>query len=68
MNVGTGSEVTTEELAQTIGDVVSYTVTIVFDPTKPDGRPRNWLDVSTATEFGWTAPNGLRKGVRINVS
>ena len=63
VNVGTGSDVTIAELAQTIGEVLGYTGTIVFDPTKPDGTPRKWLDVSKATELGWTASIGLREGI-----
>lgn len=63
VNVGTGSDVTIAELAQTIGEVVGYTGAIVFDPTKPDGTPRKWLDVSKATELGWTASIGLREGI-----
>ena len=63
VNVGTGSDVTIAELAHTIGEVVGYTGTIVFDPTKPDGTPRKWLDVSKATELGWTASIGLREGI-----
>ena len=63
VNVGTGSDVTIAELAQTIGEVVGYTGAIGFDPTKPDGTPRKWLDVSKATELGWTASIGLREGI-----
>ena len=63
VNVGTGSDVTIAELAQTIGEVVGYTGAIVFDPTRPDGTPRKWLDVSKATELGWTASIGLREGI-----
>ena len=63
VNVGTGSDVTIAELAHTIGEVVGYTGAIVFDPTKPDGTPRKWLDVSKATELGWTASIGLREGI-----
>ncbi len=63
VNVGTGSDVTIAELAHTIGEVVGYTGTIVFDPTKPDGTPRKWLDVSKATALGWTASIGLREGI-----
>ena len=63
VNVGTGSDVTIAELAQTIGEVVGYTGAIGFDPTKPDGTPRKWLDVSKATELGWTASIGLLEGI-----
>jgi GDP-L-fucose synthase len=63
VNVGTGTDVTIAELARTIQEVVGYTGSLRFDPTKPDGTPRKLLDVSKASGLGWTAKTALREGV-----
>ena len=64
INVGTGSDVTIRELAETIARVVGYTGRIEFDPTRPDGTPRKQLDVSRLAALGFTASIGLEDGLR----
>ncbi len=63
VNVGTGTDVTIAELANLIREVVGYTGTLSFDPSKPDGTPRKLLDVSTALRLGWSASIELREGI-----
>jgi GDP-L-fucose synthase len=63
INVGTGTDLTIAELAETIADVVGYRGRIVFDPSKPDGTPRKLLDVGRLTALGWRAKIGLREGI-----
>jgi len=43
VNVGTGTDVTIKELAETISDVVGFEGEIVWDTTKPDGTPRKLM-------------------------
>jgi len=62
-NVGTGTDVTIRELAETVMDVVGFRGKIVFDNTKPDGTPRKLLDVSRMKNFGWQAKTPLRDGI-----
>lgn len=62
-NVGTGTDVTIGELAETVMDVIGFDGEIVFDASKPDGTPRKLLDVSRLQELGWTAKIGLRDGI-----
>jgi nucleoside-diphosphate-sugar epimerase len=64
INVGTGTDVTTSELAGTIARVTGYTGQISFDPTKPDGAPRKLMDVSRMSRMGWTAIIPLEEGIR----
>jgi GDP-L-fucose synthase len=65
INVGSGSDVTIAEVAQTIAQTVGYTGQIEFDASKPDGAPRKWMDSSKLNSLGWQAqerlPNGLAK-------
>lgn len=63
INVGTGTDVTIKELAETIRDVVHPEGELEFDTSKPDGTPRKLLDVSRLSELGWTAPTDLRTGI-----
>jgi GDP-L-fucose synthase len=64
VNVGTGTDVTIAELAETIARVVGYRGRIVFDPSRPDGTPRKLLDVSRLRALGFTPSLGLEEGVR----
>ena len=63
-NVGTGTDVTIRELAETIMDVVGFEGQIAFDSSKPDGTPRKLLDVSRMSVLGWRAGTNLRDGIR----
>jgi len=62
-NVGTGTDVSIRELAETIMDVVGFSGELVFDTGKPDGTPRKLLDVSRLARLGWRARTGLRDGI-----
>ena len=64
-NVGTGSDVSIREAAQTVIDVVGFQGRIVFDAAKPDGTPRKLLDVGRLRELGWRAATGLREGIAL---
>jgi len=63
LNVGTGTDVTIRELAETVMAVVGMQGRIVFDDTKPDGTPRKLLDVSTINKTGWKAETSLQDGI-----
>ncbi|NGO63127.1 GDP-L-fucose synthase [Rhizobium daejeonense] len=64
-NVGTGTDVTIRELAETVMDVVGFAGEIVFDASKPDGTPRKLLDVSRLQQLGWKATIDLREGIAL---
>jgi len=62
-NVGTGTDVTIRELAETVMQMGGFPGRIVFDSSKPDGTPRKLLDVSRLKALGWSARIGLREGI-----
>ena len=64
VNVGTGKDLTINELAAVIKNVVGYTGKIEHDTSKPDGTPRKLLDVSKLSALGWTAKINLEEGLR----
>lgn len=63
VNVGTGSDATIREIAETIADAVGYTGSTEWDTSKPDGTPQKLLDVTRLADSGWTAQIDLREGL-----
>jgi GDP-L-fucose synthase len=63
INVGTGTDVTIRELADSIKDVVGFTGELKFDRTRPDGTPRKLMDVSLLSKLGWKAKMPLKSGL-----
>ena len=64
VNVGTGTDVTIKEIAETIADVIGYHGDTQWDTTKPDGTPQKLLDVSKLTNAGWAPQITLEDGMR----
>lgn len=67
VNVGTGTDVTIREIAETIAKVVGYDGATEWDTAKPDGTPQKLLDVTKLAQSGWTAQIGLEDGLRSTV-
>ena len=64
VNVGTGVETRIRDLAETIRDIVGHTGEVEWDPSKPDGQPTRYLDVTRAREWmGFEATTPLRVGL-----
>lgn len=64
INVGSGTDVTIRELAETVAEVTGFKGQLAFDATKPDGAPRKLMDVSRLARLGWTATVPLKDGIR----
>lgn len=63
VNVGAGSDITIEELAELVARIVGYQGKIEWDTSKPDGTPRKLLDVSSLSAAGWSPRIDLETGV-----
>lgn len=63
-NVGTGKDITIEDLALLIQDIVGHEGDINWDTSKPDGTPRKLMDVSRMKEAGWTYNIELKNGIK----
>ncbi len=63
INVGTGTDVTIRELAETVARVTGFEGELLFDTSKPDGAPRKLMDVSRLARLGWRAGIGLEQGI-----
>ncbi|MDM8557606.1 GDP-L-fucose synthase [Candidatus Parabeggiatoa sp. HSG14] len=64
INIGSSTEVTIRELAETIKQVTGFQGELRFDSNQPDGTPRKLLDVSKLKALGWQAKIGLLQGLR----
>jgi GDP-L-fucose synthase len=63
INVGTGTDCSIRELAETVAAVTGFKGRVEFDPSKPDGTPRKLLDVSRLAALGWSSTVELREGL-----
>lgn len=64
INVGTGDELTIQELASQVAEVVGYEGELTFDSSRPDGTPRKLVDSSRLSTLGWQPNITLREGLR----
>jgi len=65
LNIGSGTDLTITELAQTVMQVIGFSGTLRLDPSKPDGTPQKLLDVSRAAALGWRSRTPLKDGIRL---
>jgi GDP-L-fucose synthase len=63
-NVGTGEDLTINQLAKTIQKVVGHKGNIIWDTSKPDGTPRKLMDVSKMHTLGWKHKVDLEQGIQ----
>ena len=63
INVGTGNDISIEELVSIIRNISKYDGEILFDVSKPDGTMRKVLDISTITSMGWSPEISLEDGL-----
>ncbi len=61
-NVGSGTDVTIREMAETIASVVDFPRKNHWNVTKRHGTPQKLLEVSKLAEAGWTANISLQDG------
>jgi GDP-L-fucose synthase len=65
VNVGTGTDVTIKELAETVKEVVGFEGELIWDTSKPDGTPRKLMDVSKLHAAGWQHTIELADGIAL---
>ncbi len=63
MNVGMGIDHSVNEHYQAAADTVGFTGKFARDLSRPVGMQRKLLNVSLATEWGWTAKTALPDGL-----
>lgn len=69
VNVGTGQEISIENLVKLIADLTEYRGHIRWDTTKPNGQPRRSLYTDRASKlFGFSAKTDFREGLRRTIA
>ncbi len=63
INIGSGEEISIQNLAHLIGTVVYPEAQINFDASKPDGAPRKLLNVGRINHLGWKHRITLKEGI-----
>ena len=64
INIGSGEDISIQELAELIRQITGFKGAIKFDTTKPDGTPRKLMDVSKLNNLGWKASVSLVEGLK----
>ena len=65
VNIGTGEDVTINNLAALVKQIVGFQGEIIWDTSKPDGTPRKLMDVSKLHGLGWHHKIALEDGIKL---
>ncbi len=64
LNVGTGKEISINDLANLISSYTGFTGEIIWDTSKPDGTPRKILDIEKIKSIGWQPSIDFKTGIK----
>jgi GDP-L-fucose synthase len=64
VNVGSGSDVTIDELARLVMKAVGFDGSLEHDPSKPDGTPRKLMSNERLAGMGWNPRIALPDGLK----
>jgi GDP-L-fucose synthase len=63
VNIGTGKEISIQDLAFMIKRIVGFEGDVIFDASKPNGTPRKLTDITKLTNLGWKYKIELEEGI-----
>lgn len=63
INIGTGEDISIEELAELIKKIIGFKGGLVFNTEKPDGPMRKLTDISKLNTLGWKHSVDLENGI-----
>ena len=64
VNLGSGTDLTINELVEKVSKVVGFEGEIVRDSSKPDGTPRKLMDGAFIKSMGWEPKIRLEEGIK----
>ena len=64
VNVGSGTDVTIDELARSVMQAVGFDGALTHDTSKPDGTPRKLMSNKKLAAMGWTPRISLQEGLQ----
>jgi GDP-L-fucose synthase len=65
INIGTGQDLTIQELAMLIKSTIGFKGQLNWDSSKPDGTYRKLLDVSKINRLGWKEKIRIEEGLKL---
>lgn len=68
INIGTGFEISINDLAKLISLTVGFTGDIKWDHTWPDGTPRKLVDSTKINDLGWKPNISLESGLKSTIN
>ena len=63
LNIGSGKEISINDLTHLIQGIVGYKGELGYDTSKPDGNPRKLLDSAKIFDLGWKPKTELVTGL-----
>ena len=67
INIGTGLDLTIEELSKKIAKSVGFDGEIIWDTNREDGTPQKVLDIKKISDLGWKPSISLDEGINLTV-
>jgi len=64
INIGVGQDITINELAKTIAEIIGFDGKFIYDNSMPDGAPQKLLNVSALQALGWKVKTDLQTGIK----
>jgi len=64
INIGTGKDITIQDLAETIAQVVGFKGKLINNTSQPDGTPRKLMANDKLKSMGWTSSISLETGLK----
>lgn len=63
LNIGTGQDISVNNLAKLMSEIIGFEGEFVHDLSKPDGFPRKLLDVTRLENLGWKSQTPIKEGL-----
>jgi GDP-L-fucose synthase len=63
INIGTGRDLSINEISEIVKEVVGFQGEVIWDESKPDGTPRKLLDITKLKNLGYQPHEDLRTGI-----
>lgn len=67
INIGTGTDLTINELALKIAQISGFKGEIIWDVSQADGTPQKVLDIQKITNLGWKPTVSLEQGIKSTI-